>query len=175
METTKKDYDGSKRQKNGKWTKNPAREKAKENNDKYFLRFCKKCNEESKWYTIGNHCVKCVRENGLRQNLMPEVIERSKWRHIQSKYGLNKDEWYWMYKEQGGKCLMCEEEMLISSPTKGGPSSMTACIDHDHKTGKIGGMLHSRCNIVIGFAQDDVNLLQLGIIYLNEANGINDI
>ena len=46
METTKKDYDGSKRQKNGEWTKNPAREKAKENNDKFFLRFCKKCNEE---------------------------------------------------------------------------------------------------------------------------------
>ena len=63
---------------------------------------------------------------------------------------------------------MCEEEMLISSPTKGGPSSMTACIDHDHKTGKIGGMLHSRCNIVIGYAQDDVNLLQLGITYLKE-------
>ena len=91
METTKKDYDGSKRQKNGEWTKNPAREKAKENNDKFFLRFCKKCNEESKWYTIRNSCVKCVKEHGHRLNLMPEVIEKNKWRHIQSKYGLNKD------------------------------------------------------------------------------------
>ena len=86
METTKKDYDGSKRQNNGAWAKNPAREKAKENNDKFFLRFCKKCNKESKWYTIGNDCVKCKRERGLRQNLMPEVIEKNKWRHIQTKY-----------------------------------------------------------------------------------------
>ena len=151
---------------------NLARIKAIENDDKTYFCFCPKCGKETEHYTNNlkwsSKCLICKKEYDRQRNLLPEVKEYHKWRKIKKKYGMSKDEWYWMYKEQGGKCLMCEEEMLISSPTKGGPSSMTACIDHDHKTGKIGGMLHSRCNIVIGYAQDDVNLLQLGITYLKE-------
>ena len=146
---------------------NPARKKAKENNDRFFLKFCKKCNEESKWYTIANICVKCVREIKRQQNLMPENREKNRWRHIQSKYGLNKDAWWRIYKEQGGKCLMCGIGLVVTA-RRGEERALIACIDHDHKTDEVRGMLCHRCNIVIGYAQDDVNLLQLGIIYLKE-------
>ena len=166
---------------------NPARKKAIENGDKSFLRFCPKCGKETEHYTDNitrrqygrkglqhPHCIPCKKEYDRQRNLLPEKKEFNKWRDIQKKYGMSKDEWFWMYKEQGRECGMCSRELSINR-NGSDPNSLSACIDHDHETNKIRGMLCNRCNVLLGFADDDVNLLQLGIIYLNEANGINDI
>ena len=171
MKKTRK-YVGGGKYPRGGTPMNPARKKSKENNDRFFLKFCKTCNEENKWYTIANKCVKCVKKQDYQRNRTPERQEKKKWNDIQKHYGLDKDEWYWMYKEQGGKCLMCGIGLVVTA-RRGEQRALQACIDHDHKTGKIGGMLCHRCNIVIGYAGDDVNLLQLGIIYLKEAREIN--
>ena len=162
---------------------NPTRKKAIENGDKTFLRFCPKCDKETEWYTnatdgIGqmqrSKCRPCKKEYDHQRGLLPEVKEYHKWRKIKKKYGMSKDEWYWMYKEQGGRCRMCKKE--IESHNNGvGPSTVTACVDHDHKTDRVRGILCSSCNLLLGYANDDVNLLRLGIIYLEETTRINDI
>ena len=166
---------------------NPARKKAIENGDKTFLRFCPKCGKETEHYTDNitrrqygrkglqhPHCIPCKKEYDRQRNLLTEIKEFYKWRDINKKYGMSKDEWYWMYKEQGGKCGMCGKEMVIRANGRG-PSSVTACVDHDHKTDIVRGILCNRCNVLIGIAGDDVNLLQLGILYLKETTGINVI
>ena len=38
--------------------------------------------------------------------------------------------------------------------------------DHDHKTGKFRGWLCSKCNRILGFADDDIEILEKLIVYL---------
>jgi len=44
------------------------------------------------------------------------------------------------------------------------------CIDHSHITGKIRGLICSRCNTALGFVDDNVETLRRAIEYLNENN-----
>ena len=39
-------------------------------------------------------------------------------------------------------------------------------IDHDHKTGKVRGILCHNCNLALGLLKDDINILQAMIRYL---------
>jgi hypothetical protein len=39
-------------------------------------------------------------------------------------------------------------------------------IDHDHRTGKIRGLLCMKCNRGMGYLNDDINLLQKAIEHL---------
>ena len=155
---------------------NLARIKAIENDDKTYFCFCPKCGKETEHYTNNlkwsSKCLICKKEYDRQRNLLPEIKEFYKWRDIDKKYGMSKDEWFWMYKEQGRECGMCSRELSINR-NGSDPNSLSACIDHDHETNKIRGMLCNRCNVLLGFADDDVNLLRLGIKYLNETSRIN--
>ena len=62
-----------------------------------------------------------------------------------------------MLKIQNHKCKICPN--LISIDTKE--------VDHDHKTGKVRGLLCHRCNLLLGLAKDDINILNNSIIYLS--------
>jgi len=58
-----------------------------------------------------------------------------------------------MAEKQKNKCLICDsEEKLV--------------IDHNHKTGKIRGLLCSNCNCAIGLLKDDSTILESAITYL---------
>ena len=160
---------------------NLAKKIARENNETTFIgKPCKWCGGKIRSVKGGGRCIHYPEHRKLfpqyiEYETSPERLEHKRWNKMRQQYGIDKDEWYWMYKEQGGKCLMCEEEMLISSDTKAGPSSMAACIDHDHKTMRVRGMLCNNCNLVLGHAMDDVTILNSAIIYLEETTGINDI
>lgn len=62
-----------------------------------------------------------------------------------------------MLQDQGGVCAIC----------LGPPSAFDCyCVDHDHVTGKIRGLLCSKCNSAIGLLQDDPNVVDRAAIYL---------
>jgi DNA-directed RNA polymerase subunit RPC12/RpoP len=42
------------------------------------------------------------------------------------------------------------------------------CIDHDHITGKVRGILCSNCNVALGQAHDNIGILYKLIAYLNK-------
>lgn len=73
--------------------------------------------------------------------------EKSRWRDIERKYGLSKDQYEKMLKSQNGLCLGCG---LV-------PKKM--CVDHDHVTGKVRGLICSDCNFVVGFVKDNPDTL----------------
>ena len=60
---------------------------------------------------------------------------------------------------QGGRCAICGED----SP------KMRLAIDHDHKTGRIRGLLCRHCNLGLGAFLDDTEVMGRAIDYLNEA------
>lgn len=44
------------------------------------------------------------------------------------------------------------------------------CLDHNHQTGKVRGLICDSCNRGLGFFRDDVNKLNNAIRYLNDHN-----
>lgn len=64
-----------------------------------------------------------------------------------------------MYEAQKGCCALCNE-----------PEEKFAwlCIDHDHETGKIRGLLCPNCNRGLGLMKDSANLLRKAALYVEQ-------
>ena len=97
---------------------------------------------------------------------MPYKNPEDKRRHnrahkYKNKYGITIEDYDRMLEDQGGRCAICR----TNDP--GGSGSRFA-VDHDHKTGKVRGLLCTNCNTGIGLLQDDVLILEQAIRYLNE-------
>jgi hypothetical protein len=60
--------------------------------------------------------------------------------------------------KQNNQCGICHKHLLW--PDK------DTCLDHDHKTGKVRGILCSRCNRGLGHFQDNVESLRQAVTYL---------
>lgn len=65
-------------------------------------------------------------------------------------------------KEQNTSCMICK----IHQDDLG----ETLCVDHNHKTKNVRGILCRRCNLALGHYNDDINLLESAIKYLKKYN-----
>lgn len=74
-----------------------------------------------------------------------------------SKYGLTQSQWYAMWTFQEGKCALCRKRFT---------QNRRACVDHDHRTGAVRGLLCSPCNYELGCLHDDAGWLQRAASYL---------
>lgn len=84
---------------------------------------------------------------------------RMKFQRIKKKYGLTKEEYYKLLNDQMNMCAICE--IFLNNEVK-------VDVDHDHKTGKVRGILCTNCNSMLAHAKDDINTLMSGIKYLKE-------
>lgn len=73
------------------------------------------------------------------------------------KYGITLEDYERLWKEQDGKCPICGVAL---------DSVWQVDIDHDHKTNKVRGILCNPCNLMIGHAKDNTEVMQSGIAYL---------
>lgn len=74
-------------------------------------------------------------------------------------YGLTVEQYEAMVQRQGNCCAICG-----NGPTIG----KTLCVDHDHRTGKVRGLLCNTCNVGMGALKDDPELVWLAFAYLVE-------
>lgn len=82
---------------------------------------------------------------------------------LQRNFGIGIKEYNKMLESQNGVCAICEgTEKSTASSGSGRPLA----VDHCHVTGKIRGLLCSRCNRGIGFLGDSVTSLKRAISYL---------
>jgi hypothetical protein len=80
------------------------------------------------------------------------------------KFGLTIEEYEEMIKNQNNLCAICNKpENTIHPQTK---NIKRLAIDHCHKTNKVRGLLCGRCNPMIGYAQNSIEILKLAIQYL---------
>jgi hypothetical protein len=77
---------------------------------------------------------------------------------IMKKYGLTRKEWDLLFEAQGRACASCGS---VTSRGKYGWHT-----DHDHKTGKVRGILCRGCNHMLGHAGDDPERLIKAAEYL---------
>ncbi len=81
--------------------------------------------------------------------------------HLKSRYGITINDYNCLLEKQNKKCAICDMTLNSNSKTK------HLCVDHDHKTGKVRGLLCGNCNRLLGNAKDNVEILQKAIEYLN--------
>jgi hypothetical protein len=79
-------------------------------------------------------------------------------RHVRKKYGLSKKAYMELFERQSGRCAICGREDWETVKTLG--------VDHDHKTGRVRGLLCFDCNTGLGKFKDDPALLRKAIRYL---------
>ena len=88
---------------------------------------------------------------------------------LKKKYGLSKKEFEKIKEVQGDVCAICgkpEEQQRAGKIRE-------LSVDHDHKTGKVRGLLCSKCNIGLGVFRENISILLNAIKYI-ESNKKGD-
>lgn len=140
-------------------------------------RRCNKCGKRKRitrfyWQTKGGKryrrsvCINCHLEGG-RQDYRkrdPHKHNTAQRRaHVKRRFGLSPADYSALLEKQGGVCAIChEDEKTISS--RGVRHNLA--VDHDHKTGRVRGLLCKNCNSAIGQLQDDPMLMLSAMAYL---------
>jgi dCMP deaminase len=110
-------------------------------------------------------CKECIRlagqdrANEVQYWKRPEYKEMDrKWRL--SQYGLSIEDYDSISERQGGVCAICKKL------PEGIGNEGVLVVDHDHKTGKVRGLLCQKCNRAIGVFKEDYNILRTASAYL---------
>ena len=111
----------------------------------------------SRWLLKRSQCTKCSSNNSKKN---PERPDRQRRNKLKYRYNTTPEELETLAVKQKYRCAVCGDKKSKIS-TKSG-----LVVDHDHKTGKIRGLLCDSCNILLGKAKDDTHILYLAAGYL---------
>lgn len=73
------------------------------------------------------------------------------------KFGISLDDYDRIMELQGGVCAACKQD-----------KGRRLCVDHDHATGRVRGILCTVCNLVLGLVADDPKLLASLASYIRQ-------
>jgi hypothetical protein len=80
------------------------------------------------------------------------------------RYGVNKELFFKMFNDQDRKCAICKKELKIADTEK--MRATTLCLDHNHSTNKVRGILCNNCNRGLGFLGDNKDIILSAYKYL---------
>lgn len=138
-----------------------------------YYPYCKSCEKlaKSKWYSENVDYVKSKTKKRNIEKKEHVAAAKKRWQQankdkiraiaLKHSFGITNEDYLQMLTSQHGKCAIC---------TKTPEEGIFLCVDHDHKTGKIRGLLCHRCNKLLGFAQDSVETLNEAISYLRKSS-----
>ncbi len=81
--------------------------------------------------------------------------------HLRHEYGLEAAEYDALAAAQGNRCAICRKD----SPGR----RKYWCVDHDHETGSVRGLLCGHCNSGIGLLGDTADGVRAALVYLAPA------
>lgn len=82
-----------------------------------------------------------------------------------AEYGMTVAQYDAMLLRQNGCCAICGTDAPGSKRAR---SDRSFCIDHDHKTGFVRGLLCAHCNRGIGLLKDDPAIVEAAVQYLRQ-------
>lgn len=85
--------------------------------------------------------------------------------HIRGTYGLTKDQYVAMLEAQQHCCVTCHCQFREREAR----GKETPHVDHDHVTGKVRGLLCGHCNIALGGAKDNPDILRNLASYIEQS------
>ena len=95
------------------------------------------------------------RQDAIKQE-RSKVYHRARW--LKENFNMTVDDYMVMYETQKGQCAIC------GSDQNGNRKNF--CIDHEHETGKVRGLLCHNCNVSVGLMKDSPALLRQAAEYL---------
>ena len=132
----------------------------RQNNKEYYQLNKEKLLEYRAKYRENNKEKIKAQQIEYREN-NPEKIRNH---DLKSNHSITLEEYNKMLEKQNGVCAICgkkETDKISSKKIK------NLAVDHNHKTGKVRGLLCGRCNKAIGLFQDNLEHLQSAFKYLN--------
>ena len=81
---------------------------------------------------------------------------------IRRKYGLSEEAYEAMFREQNGRCAICDSVNL---------NGRRLSVDHNHRTRKVRALLCDACNVLIARAKESILILYKAADYLEKHNG----
>lgn len=141
-------------------------------------RQCNKCGEVKTLFSFpkgkqrkdGSHgyrpmCKECTVEQNLDVYHNKGGKEKQKQRSFKNnlkRYGITPSEYKDLFEKQQGRCCICNTTEATRRNV-----TYNLFVDHDHKTGKVRGLLCHNCNTALGHFKDDTKILKTAIEYLN--------
>ena len=92
------------------------------------------------------------------KNYRVENKEKSRSRNLLKYYNITIEQYQQMILDQDNKCKICEQ-----------PFAKTPCVDHNHETGEVRGILCNGCNIRVGSMESELREATLKYIH-NDGN-----
>ena len=127
---------------------------------------CSTCVEWYKQYYSSETAIQNRKQYYITRKKDPKFVEQERKRNaslkdyrknksLQQKYGITLDDYNKMLKMQKGTCCICKKF----------PHNKSLAVDHDHKTGKVRGLLCCKCNLRLH--EDFIKWSHLAINYIN--------
>ena len=122
---------------------------------------------------LQKHCKSCQHDNYIKnkQKVIKRSLERQKKDpnrknnvrkyDLKRRFNLSVEEYDLLLKKQNGVCAICNTTVLDKN----------LAVDHNHKNGIIRGLLCIPCNLLIGNAKENKNILLNAVKYLELYNG----
>lgn len=107
----------------------------------WTLKPCQRCNgTKGPKYRDKKFCFRCTGQ------VKKATSERTHRTRVAKVYGINPDDYDRINDRQGGYCAIC---------VRANGKTRRLCVDHDHQTGKVRGLLCRPCNDLLGHARDN--------------------
>lgn len=149
-------------------------------------KICKRCNvlkvrseftirESGRIGHLSTYCKECnveAHKNRIKRD--PSIYRRSEWpSKLKRLYGITVDDYHRMLKEQNYGCALCgstDPSMGNRGYIRNGNKTIRSVfdVDHNHKTGKVRGLLCTKCNRLVGLANDSLTTAQNLVQYLSK-------
>ena len=107
--------------------------------DSFYVRKAGK--EKGRFIKPCKECIKKKRKEYTNSSRGKFIYRR---KHLKNNYGLTVEKFNQMYADQNGRCAICG----VSSDVE-----RNLAVDHDHKTGKVRGLLCVFCNTLTGYVE----------------------
>ena len=127
------------------------------------MKKCNRCKEDKELTNFGVdkskkdgmsiYCSNC--RNLMTREFMKAHPHKKRVKNLRDRYKLSPSDYAALVKNQKGMCLGCGKSEKL-------------CIDHDHITGKVRGLLCFSCNMALGFIQDNPDILRNLAVYLEK-------
>ena len=141
---------------------------------KYDNRLCKQCNTSFKPTRKDNvfcslkcgstysHIKNKLKYDETKKDYYQKNLTGFRERMLKREYNLSINDYEKLLSDQNGNCKICG--LPETSMNKYGVKNLA--VDHCHTTGRVRGLLCSRCNRGLGYFKDDKVLLKKAIKYL---------
>lgn len=123
--------------------------------------YCKETKDPSEFHKRQNHCKRCNSKRNKRwREENPEAHRLSYVKgHVRRLYGLSWEEYMGLFDRQEGRCALCSKEHVLMAVHG-------LCVDHDHRTGRVRGLLCKKCNTALGVLGDSPDSIRRVLAYL---------